>query len=285
MSNQLENGPVRTIHADALLSSVGERGVLCSFYDEEAAGDLMQDVDGRPEAQVLASHIRSASGSVLELAAGTGRLTLPFLELGLEVTALELSTVMISTLQRRLDGAEVEFRNRCTVVHGDMTSFSLGKLFGAVVISTGSINVLGTAERARLYSSIRRHLEPDGQFIFSALVPGPATSGSQERIQELSGRSGRHYRLHAKVFPAEQVQEITIYPADEESDPFIVGTSRLQLLGEDEMVSELQQAGFDVIARAPFASAEQGYRNVVLVEASPRSGVAPDAEGSRSADG
>ncbi|ATL69933.1 daptide-type RiPP biosynthesis methyltransferase [Nocardia terpenica] len=271
MSNQLDSGPVRTAHADVVLASVGERGVLRSFYDEYAAGDLMQDVDGTPEARELATRIGPAPGPVLELAAGAGRLTFPFLTLGFEVTALELSTQMLATLQRRLEDAQPDLRDRCTTVHADMGSFALGKRFPAVVISTGSINILDDAERAGLYASVREHLEPDGRFLFSVLVPGAATSEALERRQELSGRSGRRYLLHAKVFPVEKMQEITIYPADETSDPFVVGTSRLRLLEDDQIVRELEQAGFDVIARAPFAAAEQGYRNVLLVEAALRS--------------
>jgi SAM-dependent methyltransferase len=270
MSNQLEHGPVRTTRADALLASVGERGVLRSFYDDDAGSDLMQDADGVSEAQEMGARIRSASGPVLELAAGTGRLTFPLLALGFEVTALELSTAMVAALGRQLEDEPADLRDRCTVVQGDMSAFVLGRRFGAVVISYGSISLLEDADRRGLYASVREHLEPGGTFLISMADTGG--SQSLERDQELSGRSGRRYVLHVRRSPAEATQDITVYPADDASDPFVVCTSRLRLLEPDQVVRELEQAGFDVREPASFRSAGgSGRHDALLLQASLRS--------------
>ncbi|MFI8933350.1 daptide-type RiPP biosynthesis methyltransferase [Streptomyces sp. NPDC053474] len=270
MSNQLEHGPVRTARADALLASVGKRGVLRSFYDEDLGVDLMLEADGVSEVKEMAAHIPPASGAVLELAAGTGRLTFPFLKLGFEVTALELSTTMIDTLRKELAAAPADLRDRCTVVQGDMGAFALGKRFGAVVISYGSISLLDDTHRPGLYASVRAHLEPGGKFLVSMADNGMWKS--QERQQELSGRSGRRYVLHARRSPAEKIQDITIYPADDTLDPFVICTSRLRLLDADQVVQELEEAGFDVVAPTAFRSDEErGGPGALLLEASLRS--------------
>ncbi|GAA2591815.1 daptide-type RiPP biosynthesis methyltransferase [Streptomyces axinellae] len=270
MSNQLERGPVRTTRAEALLASVGERGVLRSFYDEDVGVDLMQEADGTSEAREMAARIRPASGPVLELAAGTGRLTFPFLKLGFEMTALELSTAMLATLRGQLEDAPADLRDRCTLVQGDMSDFALGKRFGTVVISYGSINLLDDADRPGLYASVREHLVPGGQFMIS--MADTSRSESLERQQELSGRSGRRYVLHVRRSPAEGIQEITTCPADETSAPFVVCTSRLRLLEANQVVRELEQAGFDVIAPTSFRSAgDRGGHDALLLEASPKS--------------
>ncbi|MEE1739780.1 daptide-type RiPP biosynthesis methyltransferase [Streptomyces sp. BE147] len=269
MSNQLEHGPIRTTRAEALLASVGERGVLRSFYDEDVGSDLMQDADGISEAQEMAARIRPASGPVLELAAGTGRLTFPFLTLGFEVTALELSTTMVASLRRQLEDEPADLRGRCTVVQGDMSAFALDQRFGSVVISYGSISLLDDAGRRGLYMSVREHLKPGGQFLISMSNAGK--SESLERDQELSGRSGRRYVLHVRRSPAESIQEITVYPADETSDPFVICTSRLRLLESNQVVRELEQAGFDVMEPASFRSAGgSGRHDALLLEASLR---------------
>ncbi|RSN59709.1 class I SAM-dependent methyltransferase [Streptomyces sp. WAC 04229] len=273
MSDQLEHGPVRTTRADTLLAAVGERGVLRSFYDEDIGSDLMQDADGLSEAQVMGARIRSALGPVLELAAGTGRLTFPFLTLGFEVTALELSTAMAATLRRQLENGPADLRDRCTVVQGDMSAFALDQRFGAVVISYGSINLLDDTGRRGLYASVRDHLEPGGTFLISMADTGG--SQSLERDQELSGRSGRRYVLHVRRSPAEAIQDITVYPADDTSDPFVVCTSRLRLLEPQQVVRELEQAGFDVLEPAPFRSAGgSGRPDALLLEASWKTGPA-----------
>ncbi len=268
MSNQLERDPVRTAHADVLLASVGERGILRSFYDEDVAGDLMQEADGISEAREMAARIRPGAATVLELAAGTGRLTFPFLTLGFEVTALELSTAMIATLRRQLADVPADHRDRCTVVHGDMSAFALDKRFGTVIISYGSINLLDHADRLGLYASVRAHLEPGGQFMISMADTG--RSESLVRHQELSGRSGRRYVLHVRRSPAEEIQEITVCPADDSADPFVVCTSRLRLLDANQVAREVEQAGFDVSGPTSFASAG-GSHDALLLEASMRS--------------
>ncbi|MEU3628739.1 SAM-dependent methyltransferase [Amycolatopsis coloradensis] len=271
MSEQIARGTVRTTRSDVLLASAGERGVLCGIYDEDAADtyhDLMQDADGTSEAREFANRVDPGSGPVLELAAGTGRVTFPFLALGFEVAALELSTAMIATLRKGLEDLPPEVRDRCTVVHGDMTAFALEERFETVIVSSGSINVLDDADRPGLYASVREHLAPGGRFLLAVAVAEAVKPDSPERQQELSGLSGRRYVLHAKMLAGEEIHEITICPADEAADPFVVCTNRIRLLKADQIVRELEQAGFRVTGRTPFASAGQGSEDVLLLEAS-----------------
>ena len=272
MSNQIAPGSVRTARADVLLASVGARGVLCDFYSEDAADtfrDLMQDADGTSQAEEFAARIRTVSGPVLELAAGMGRLTFPLLELGREVTALELSPAMLAILRTRLADAPAELRDRCTVVQGDMSAFALDKRFGVVVLDQ-SIAVLDEADRSGLYASVRAHLEPGGLFLLSMADADPAKAESLERFQEVPGRSGRKYVLHERLVREEEVHEITICPADEKVDPFVVCTSRIRLVKVDRIVRELGQAGFDVLARTPLEFVGKRHRDVFLLEASSR---------------
>ncbi|MGW1599720.1 daptide-type RiPP biosynthesis methyltransferase [Streptomyces eurythermus] len=269
MSSQPQRNPVRTAHAETLLASAGERGVLRDFYGEDAADDLMQEADGAVEAREMAARIRPGAGPVLELAAGTGRLTFPFLELGFEVTAVELSSTLVASLEKQLADAPADLRDRCTVVRGDMSAFALDKRFGAAVISYGTISLLDDAGRTGLYASVRKHLEPGGKFLVCMLNTG--LPEPPERRQELTGRSGRRYVVHLMRYPAQKVQEITIYPADGLADPFVVCTSRLRLLDADQVTRELEQAGFDVLAPASFSSSgDRGRQDALLVEASSR---------------
>jgi SAM-dependent methyltransferase len=267
--------PVRTARADVLLTSVGGRGVLCDFYDEDAAEiyqDLLRDEDGTAEARGFAARIRPESGRVLELAAGTGRLTVPLLEMGLEVTALELSTAMLAILRGRLADASADVRDRCTVVHADMSAFALDGRFGTVVLGPGTIELLDDADRPGLYASVRAHLEPGGQFLLSVTQPGAAKSKVMERSQEMPGASGRRYVLHARLSPREETREVTIHPADDTLDPFVICTSRFRILRVERIVRELGEAGFDVLAQVPLESAGVRHRDGFLLVATPRTG-------------
>jgi SAM-dependent methyltransferase len=269
VSEQTGCAPVRTTHADALLSSVGARGVLCDFYDEDAA-DTYRDIlhDDSWEAPEYATRIARESGPVLELGAGTGRLTFPLLSSGREVTALELSSAMRAILRGRLDDAPADLRDRCTVVEGDMSAFALDERFGTVVISPGTINLLDAADRPGLYASVREHLEPGGRFLLGVPDTAAGQPESLERSQEFSGASGRRYVLHARLIPAEGASEVTIYPADRAADPFVVCTSRVRGLDADQVVRELGRAGFDVVERVPLVFAGGHHQDVLLVATS-----------------
>ncbi|GAB3738623.1 hypothetical protein GCM10027598_67100 [Amycolatopsis oliviviridis] len=270
MTDHFERGPARTAHAGVLLASAGDRGVLCDFYDEDGSDtyrDLIQDSDGTLETREFAARVPGDPGPVLELAAGMGRLTFPFLELGWDMTALELSATVVAAFRKRLAETPPDLRERCTVVQGDMSAFALDKRFGTAVISSGSINELDEADRKGLYASVREHLEPGGKFLLSLELTKPVEAEPTERQQELPGRSGTRYVLHVKILPSEELQEITIYPADEAADPFVVCTHRRRLVTVDRIVQELGRAGFDVTAQAPFASTSAGREDMVLVEA------------------
>nr|SBO92674.1 hypothetical protein BN4615_P2188 [Nonomuraea gerenzanensis] len=220
------------------------------------------DAGGTEEAHGFAALVRPESGAILELGAGTGRLTIPLLELGWEVTALELSTAMLTTLRTRLADAPADLRDRCTLVHADMTAFKLGERFGTAILSPSTIDLLDDADRPGLYSSVREHLRPGGRFLLG--MANPDASGRQEpleRTQEFTGRSGRRYVLHAKVYPSEEIRDVTIHPADESADPFVICVNRFRVITPDQIARELEQAGFDVVARTPLP----GVRNHELV--------------------
>lgn len=262
------SAPVRTARADVLLASVGERGILCDFYDE-AAADIYRDIlhEDSWEAAEYAGRVRGTAGPVLELAAGTGRLTVPLLDLGREITALELSGAMLAILRERLADVPAALRDRCTVVQGDMSAFELDRRFGAVVISPGSINLLSEAQRSGLYASVREHLEPGGKFLLGVPEKDTGKPDTLERSQEIPGGSGRRYVLHARLVPAERAREVTICPADETADPFVVCTSRISFVDADQVGRELGEAGFDVLERVPLVFGGGRHQDVLLVAA------------------
>ncbi|RSM99089.1 class I SAM-dependent methyltransferase [Nonomuraea sp. WAC 01424] len=267
MSDQIARGSAWTARADVLLAAAGERGVLCDIYDEEAADiyhDLMQG--GTSQAREFTTRIPAGSGPILELAAGSGRLTFPLLALGRKVTALELSPAMLAILRRRLDDAPARLRDLCTLVQGDMSAFTLDRRFDVVVLDQ-SITLLDGADRPGLYACVREHLEPGGRLLLTMADSDAAKAKSVERFQEVSGMSGRPYVLHERLSAADEVRELTICPADETADPFVVCTTRIRLLQVDLIARELEQAGFEVIARTPLAFAGARHNDVFLLEA------------------
>ncbi len=105
---------------------------------------------------------RRGTGPVLEICAGSGRVTLPLLERGLDVVALDTSAPMLERLQSPVTGGT----GRLRVVEDDMRSFDLGEQFHLVFCAFGSFEqLLTTEDQLACLRSVARHLTTDGRFV------------------------------------------------------------------------------------------------------------------------
>src|SRR5579885_1561777 len=114
---------------------------------------------------------RQVGGPVLELGAGTGRITLPLARTGLVVTGLETSRLMLQ--RAKMKAEQLSSKLRVEWVEGDITNFSLGGRTFKLILAP--FNVLQELrDLTDLENCLRRvaeHLEPDGKFI--AIVQPP----------------------------------------------------------------------------------------------------------------
>ena len=94
---------------------------------------------------------------VLDVGAGTGRITLDLARRGHRVTALDRDPVLIAELDRRADGLEV------STAIADARSFELQERFPLIIVPMQTIQLLG-GERGRIefLGRARRHLVSGG---------------------------------------------------------------------------------------------------------------------------
>src|SRR5262249_45224983 len=134
------------------------------LYNLEHARESHEDA--RFFARVLA---RRRPRRVLELACGTGRVTLrlaPALP-KTEVVALDASVEMLREAAAALDAEDASVRQRIVLVEGDMRDWPGGAgAFDAVVISCCSVSHLLTLDdRRRTWATAFRLLRPGGVFL------------------------------------------------------------------------------------------------------------------------
>jgi SAM-dependent methyltransferase len=104
-----------------------------------------------------------AGGPVLDLGAGTGRVTLDLARRGIEVHALDLDAELLAALRDRAaeTGAEVDVETHVA----DARDFDLGLRFALVVAPMQTVQLLGgPAGRARMLRCVAAHLAPGGRF-------------------------------------------------------------------------------------------------------------------------
>jgi ubiquinone/menaquinone biosynthesis C-methylase UbiE len=115
---------------------------------------------------------RESGGRVLELACGTGRVTLALAEQGSDITGVDISEGMLTMARRKAAACPDAVRHRLTLVHQDMTRLDLPARFGFAFVPFRSFQHLLTIDLQRAaLASIARHLLPDGRLALHLFDP------------------------------------------------------------------------------------------------------------------
>lgn len=101
-------------------------------------------------------------GSVLELMCGTGRISVPLLEAGVNVTCVDASPAMLAILKQKLVARGLN----APVVQADVSCLNLSTPFDLVLLPFQSFHELHSpAEQRQALQEIARSLTPNGRFI------------------------------------------------------------------------------------------------------------------------
>ena len=138
------------------------------FYDHPDLYDALLPVGAH--LPFYAGLARQQAGAVLELACGTGQITIPIALNGNPTVGLDRSRAMLDVARKRAAAANapVEF------VEGDMRDFALDRDFELIFVARNSLlHLLSTADLLAAFGAIRRHLAPNGVFAFDIFNPNP----------------------------------------------------------------------------------------------------------------
>ncbi len=140
--------------------------VNSDLYDHPALYDALLPV--RAHLPYYAELAVRASGDILELACGTGQLTVPLANAGLRITGLDLSEPMLSAARERAAAQNVSVEH----LPGDMRDFDLGRRFALIFIARNSLlHLHSTEDILATFAMVRRHLAPGGMFAFDIFNP------------------------------------------------------------------------------------------------------------------
>lgn len=115
---------------------------------------------------------KKLGGKTLELACGTGRITIPLAEEGITIWGLDYSSSMLEVMKAKVNKISEKSQQNIHTVLGDMTNFSLSEKFNLIFIPFRSFQSLETDEQAlQCLSSVHQHLEDEGQFIINVFKP------------------------------------------------------------------------------------------------------------------
>lgn len=220
-------------------------------YDIEDASDM-----GTAFYTTLA---REAGGSVLEIACGTGRVSIPIARLGFTVTGMDIVPGMLEQARRKSVGLPTRW------VEGDARTFDLGEQFRLIFLTGNAFQLfLTNADQEALLQRVRVHLHEEGLFAFETrnpLLTGSQTRegqfaalGSHEEEEDWSSfidASGREVRL-TKTWAYDHVTQIlhwTTFRRWHEDDQERVKVSRIALryTFPQELAALLRYNGFSIM--------------------------------------
>jgi SAM-dependent methyltransferase len=231
-----------------------------TLYDSlfpDARGSASHDDEVRRQRIVASERFyveetRQAGGRVLELACGSGRLTIPIAQSGIEIIGADLSKPMLEAARAkaREAGVQVQF------VEADMRSFDLPGKFSAILIPGNSLlHLLSIGELRQCFASVRRHLAPNGRLVFDVskwdlarLAPDAADRHPVQSVRDPK-RGEITIEETATYDAAEQVRNIVWYFSAPGEADFRVVEYRLRVIFPQELLLLLEVAGFRLVAR------------------------------------
>jgi SAM-dependent methyltransferase len=137
-------------------------GLSARFYDAVTAADARLVGD-----EEIYAALAPPGGSILELGAGSGRLTAGLASRGFHVTGVEIAPAMLAQAEARRAGLPPEVQARMALRRGDMTALALAVRFDLVICPYFTLaHVPSGAAWKRTFETVARHLAPGARAAF-----------------------------------------------------------------------------------------------------------------------
>lgn len=120
---------------------------------------------------------QETDGPVLEIACGTGRVSIPIAQLGFAVTGLDIVPGMLERARSKSIGLPTRW------IEGDARTFHLGEQFRLIFLTGNAFQAfLTNADQEALLQRVRAHLHDEGLFAFETRNPLLPNSKTREGL-------------------------------------------------------------------------------------------------------
>ncbi|MCK4637411.1 MAG: class I SAM-dependent methyltransferase [Methanomicrobia archaeon] len=194
--------------------------------------------------------IKKYGGPVLELACGTGRITIPMAEKGIEITGLDVSETMLSHARKKAakKGVNVEW------IKADCRNFKLNKKFNLIFFPFNSITHLHDLKSLEAcFSCVKEHLTHKGRFVIDVFNPhldilmrDPSRRYQISQYSDPDGKGTVIITENNIYDTATQINRIKwYYSIGKEKDKFVV-ENNMRILFPQELDALLLYNGFTI---------------------------------------
>jgi SAM-dependent methyltransferase len=200
------------------------------------------------------SEARAVNGKVLELTCGTGRVSIPLLRAGINLTCVDYAPEMLARFRRKLDDSHLS----CRLVLQDISNLRLTDRYDLIFIPFHSFSELTHEEKRRsTLERIRDHLTDQGVFICTLQNPAVRISsmdGTARLIGEFSLPNSEKLVVSSRLSfdsSSQLAQGVQVYDRYTSSGSIIDHRTlevSFYLFHKDEFEALVHHIGFEVAA-------------------------------------
>ena len=136
-----------------------------SEYNDAADYDAQYSAAYEPEIRTLTELAKEQGGAVLDLCCGTGIVTVPLAETGLEVVGVDISPAMLEQAKTKVKDQNPTFYLQ------DALEFTTSQRFGLTLMTGNAFHFLTEQDLTTLFAKAYALLSPGGVFIFDTRLP------------------------------------------------------------------------------------------------------------------
>ena len=191
---------------------------------------------------------------ILELGAGSGRVSLPLCDLGYSLIGIDVSEPMLNLARSKYELLTNPERGACSFITADIRTYSHSEPLPLIIFPYNSISHLTTpADLEAFFLKLNQNLLPNGRFVFTVFVPLPAfLSRDPNGLYPVGSFKSSLSQKQIELFESmtydktTQVNHITWYFFEDDKDePYITHLS-LRMFYPQELTYLLYYYGFEI---------------------------------------
>ncbi|MAJ45061.1 MAG: hypothetical protein CMF96_10010 [Candidatus Marinimicrobia bacterium] len=196
---------------------------------------------------------KNANGNeVLELASGTGRVSIPLLKEGLNITGIDLSK---SFCDYALKQSSNHGFDNAKFIHGNITKFNLKKRFDIIIIAYNSLlHLLKNEQVEACFKCVKNHLKANGKFYIDIYMPSPLHYYRPENlrystIEYFDSQINEEVTIEEtnNYDPDKEINQLTWYYSSKTKKDFLISQFSTRMYWPDTMNRMLIEAGFEIL--------------------------------------
>lgn len=237
---------------------MNEYNVIAGVYDRINSGVDYEKWADHTET-LFDKYLKERPELVLDLASGTGKMSLAMAKRGYDMIGVDGSPDMLArasdaVFDAIIDGILPEDGKRPLFLCQSMTDFELYGTVGAVLCCLDSLNYLtGDGELKKCFSLVHNYLDPDGLFIFDMNTPYKFENvyGENAYVYDVDGENGGSFCVWQNFYDKEtRLCDFLLTVFEEGKDgryDRCDEEQRERCYSMDEITAALSETGFELL--------------------------------------